>query len=36
MATIVRWDPVAQMERLQRDVERMFAGVNTGMSDAGP
>ena len=32
MATILRWDPAAQMERLQRDIERMFAGVDTGTS----
>ena len=25
-------DPVAQMERLQRDIERMFSGVDTGTS----
>lgn len=35
MATMVRWDPVAQVERLQRELDRMFARVDTAIG-SGP
>jgi HSP20 family protein len=31
MATTVRWDPVAQIERLQRELDRMFTRVDTAI-----
>jgi HSP20 family protein len=33
MATIVRWDPMAHLERLQRELDQMFtrAGTTTGV-----
>lgn len=31
MATLVQWDPVAQVERLQRELDRMFMRVDTGI-----
>ena len=31
MATIVRWDPLTQMERVQREMDRMFTRVDTSL-----
>jgi HSP20 family protein len=35
MATMVRWDPMAQVERLQRELDRMLARVETAIG-SGP
>jgi HSP20 family protein len=30
MATVVRWDPIAQIERLHRELDRMFVRLEPG------
>ena len=32
MATVVRWDPMAQIERLHRELDRMFGRAESGLA----
>ncbi len=34
MATIVRWDPLTQVERIQREMDRMFARADVSLRSA--